>query len=187
MIAVSVNNDPKSVVFWELGHHLLYPMHPKNGVPKGIRTPVTAVKGRCPRPLDDGDGNRSTARCSGGARRDRTADLLHAMQALSQLSYSPTEAATLRRPPTTVKPVIIMKIRSSRTSRGSYINIFNGIFEPSQAAISTNQLNRNVDRWGYRATGHGNPYRLSQFPHLDLILIGRRLYRVSDICCPPVR
>ena len=26
------------------------------GVPKGIRTPVTAVKGRCPRPLDDGDG-----------------------------------------------------------------------------------------------------------------------------------
>ncbi|SOZ78246.1 hypothetical protein CBM2618_A160299 [Cupriavidus taiwanensis] len=26
---------------------------------------------------------------SGGAKRDRTADLLHAMQALSQLSYSP--------------------------------------------------------------------------------------------------
>ena len=26
----------------------------------------------------------------GGATRDRTADLLHAMQALSQLSYSPT-------------------------------------------------------------------------------------------------
>ena len=28
----------------------------------------------------------------GGARRDRTADLLHAMQALSQLSYSPTKS-----------------------------------------------------------------------------------------------
>jgi hypothetical protein len=26
-----------------------------SGVPTGIRTPVTAVKGRCPRPLDDGD------------------------------------------------------------------------------------------------------------------------------------
>ncbi len=26
---------------------------------------------------------------NGGAMRDRTADLLHAMQALSQLSYSP--------------------------------------------------------------------------------------------------
>ena len=24
------------------------------GDPRGIRTPVTAVKGRCPRPLDDG-------------------------------------------------------------------------------------------------------------------------------------
>ena len=31
----------------------------------------------------------------GGARRDRTADLLHAMQALSQLSYSPTERRTI--------------------------------------------------------------------------------------------
>ena len=28
----------------------------------------------------------------GGAERDRTVDLLHAMQALSQLSYSPTRA-----------------------------------------------------------------------------------------------
>jgi hypothetical protein len=27
----------------------------ETGVPTGIRTPVTAVKGRCPRPLDDGD------------------------------------------------------------------------------------------------------------------------------------
>jgi len=25
------------------------------GVPTGIRTPVASVKGRCPRPLDDGD------------------------------------------------------------------------------------------------------------------------------------
>src|SRR5271170_7556595 len=33
----------------------------------------------------------------GGARRDRTADLLHAMQALSQLSYGPTRGRrTLR-------------------------------------------------------------------------------------------
>ena len=31
---------------------------------------------------------------SGGARRDRTADLLHAMQALSQLSYGPTAGKT---------------------------------------------------------------------------------------------
>jgi hypothetical protein len=29
----------------------------------------------------------------GGAKRDRTADLLHAMQALSQLSYGPIPSA----------------------------------------------------------------------------------------------
>ncbi len=64
------------------------------GVPTGIRTPVLTVKGWCPRPLDDGDAGRQNVstipRKSGGARRDRTADLLHAMQALSQLSYDPT-------------------------------------------------------------------------------------------------
>ena len=65
------------------------------GVPNGIRTRVTAVKGRCPRPLDDGDPvvNAATGaalQSCGGGKRDRTADLLHAMQALSQLSYTPT-------------------------------------------------------------------------------------------------
>ena len=71
---------------------LLLTTNTKNGVPKGIRTPVTAVKGQCPRPLDDGDLEHypSTYKIvDGGARRDRTADLLHAMQALSQLSYNP--------------------------------------------------------------------------------------------------
>src|ERR1700691_4422575 len=65
-----------------------------SGVPTGIRTPVASVKGMCPRPLDDGDAGLKKSICrdikSGGARRDRTADLLHAMQALSQLSYGPT-------------------------------------------------------------------------------------------------
>ena len=31
----------------------------------------------------------------GGGKRDRTADLLHAMQALSQLSYTPGESRAL--------------------------------------------------------------------------------------------
>ncbi len=72
----------------------------KDGVPKGVRTPVTAVKGQCPRPLDDGDLSYNnfllkvgSPTAFGGARRDRTADLLHAMQALSQLSYSPSREA----------------------------------------------------------------------------------------------
>ena len=36
------------------------------------------------------DMSNQNALKTGGARRDRTADLLHAMQALSQLSYGPT-------------------------------------------------------------------------------------------------
>ena len=40
------------------------------------------MKGRCPRPLDDGDTQLFPKGNFGGARRDRTADLLHAMQAL---------------------------------------------------------------------------------------------------------
>ena len=55
------------------------------------------MKGQCPRPLDDGDPehfhHQHSKDVDGGARRDRTADLLHAMQALSQLSYSPVKDA----------------------------------------------------------------------------------------------
>ena len=61
-----------------------------DGTPKGIRTPVTAVKGRCPRPLDDGSTKTYKLRQDGGAKRDRTADLYTASVALSQLSYSPS-------------------------------------------------------------------------------------------------
>ena len=42
--------------------------------------------------------NNNFSRVSGGGTRDRTADLLHAMQALSQLSYTPIrETAELLR------------------------------------------------------------------------------------------
>ena len=40
-------------------------------------------------------GTRMRQAENGGARRDRTDDLLHAMQALSQLSYGPTERAQI--------------------------------------------------------------------------------------------
>src|SRR5690606_33956970 len=63
-----------------------------SGVSTGIRTPVPTVQGWCPRPLDDGDRNLPDYfghSSIGGGKRDGTADLLHAMQALSQLSYTP--------------------------------------------------------------------------------------------------
>ena len=77
------------------------------GVPRGNRTPVAAVKGRCPGPLDDGDGcgcacdgpgagGAGSGAEPGGARRDRTADLYNAIVALSQLSYGPGKARILR-------------------------------------------------------------------------------------------
>ncbi len=64
------------------------------------------MKGQCPRPLDDRDiytiKQRTVQRVTvqnhlknGGAKRDRTADFLHAMQALYQLSYGPDSAQML--------------------------------------------------------------------------------------------
>src|SRR5438045_1500211 len=41
--------------------------------------------------------HRLAASSCGGGKRDRTADLLHAMQALSQLSYTPTANSQLYR------------------------------------------------------------------------------------------
>src|SRR4029079_4780355 len=38
-------------------------------VPRGIRTPVTAVKGRCPGPLDDGDAGQRWWSQTGSNRR----------------------------------------------------------------------------------------------------------------------
>ena len=69
------------------------------------------MKGRCPRPLDDGDvyDPRTCksipslspviiiAIASGGARRDRTVDLYTASVALSQLSYSPSDLEGARK------------------------------------------------------------------------------------------
>ena len=48
----------------------------------------------------------------GGGKRDRTDDLLHAMQALSQLSYTPLGLGRLRRIkdlPAIAEPVIIAR------------------------------------------------------------------------------
>ena len=57
------------------------------GVPKGIRTPVSSVKGRCPRPLDDGNvGEKKNRLKNGGSRWIRTIDPFIKSEMLYQLS-----------------------------------------------------------------------------------------------------
>ena len=59
----------------------------------------------------------------GGDKRDRTADLLHAMQALSQLSYTPTGLSDWR--PTEMR-TIPMRFFTVNTSEPSFFLFFAG-------------------------------------------------------------
>ena len=109
-----LENHINKKVRHEAGPFCLY------GVPKGIRTPVVAVKGRCPRPTRRwGPGRFGVG--LGGARRDRTADLLHAMQALSQLSYSP--GSGIRPLNTRVKTIKIQARQRRRTLRSDVVQV----------------------------------------------------------------
>src|SRR5205807_4799261 len=110
------------------------------GVPTGIRTPVTAVKGRCPRPLDDGDCGYCffPAGRAGGGNRDRTGDLLHAMQALSQLSYTPDRGRELY---LSSRPAFYPKRGSAFRSVG-----FQLLREAQQHGLAPEQLEHGVDR-----------------------------------------
>src|SRR5882762_6466610 len=73
------------------------------GVPKGIRTPVTAVKGRCPGPLDDGDaeglppgGARKITRLTpGGQRTPREARRSHPPRSRRSAAGGPFLASEL--------------------------------------------------------------------------------------------
>ena len=88
---------------------------------------------------------------TGGARRDRTADLLHAMQALSQLSYGPTWR------------------RRTLPEAAQFVKKMNGLRETPDAecgAQSRQSLRfaqncqRLVDWRGYRAAADRNAHRL---------------------------
>src|SRR5471032_171200 len=84
---------------------------------------------------------------SGGARRDRTADLLHAMQALSQLSYGPTwRRGTLPDTHQFVKKMNGLRAPDRLRPR-----------QPGQRLGFAQNGQRGVDGRRYRATADGQP------------------------------
>ena len=52
---IQINDEITKKKEFDFFIRALHEMQKEDGVPTGIRTPVTAVKGRCPRPLDDRD------------------------------------------------------------------------------------------------------------------------------------
>jgi hypothetical protein len=89
---------------------------------------------------------------TGGARRDRTADLLHAMQALSQLSYGPTwRRGTLPGGHQFVKEM--NELRSPDRQRP---------IQSSQGLGFPQNSERGVDRRRHRPATHGEANRLRE-------------------------
>ena len=78
----------------------------------------------------------------GGARRDRTADLLHAMQALSQLSYSPVEGGTLRTSAHRVKDTLPFHKPDNKQQVGRFLASPTGLLknQPAAARFSTSSI-----------------------------------------------
>src|ERR1700728_1961821 len=108
----------------------------------------------CPGPLDDGDAgleiNRSATQKAGGARRDRTADLLHAMQALSQLSYGPTwRRGTLPDRRQFVKKMKELRAPSDQSSR-----------QPGLRFKFPENCQSGIDGWRHGATANRKSHRL---------------------------
>lgn len=71
----------------------------KRSVPSGIRTPAAAVKGRCPRPLDEGDKVHSEITYQTNTDEPgwiRTSDPYIKSVLLYQLSYEPLESTRRR-------------------------------------------------------------------------------------------
>src|ERR1700722_15648177 len=100
---------------------------------------------------------RTSLRKAGGARRDRTADLLHAMQALSQLSYGPTwRRGTLPDRGQFVKKMKELRAPNHQSSRQSGLRF-----------KLTKYGQRGIDGWRHGATANRQSHRLREFAEGD--------------------
>ena len=83
---------------WTPDAHPAHPASPNRNVVKTLGTLNRTADLLIEKQLTAGSrptGNPNALRMFGGAERDRTVDLLNAIQALSQLSYSPTKRARI--------------------------------------------------------------------------------------------
>ncbi len=85
----------------------------------------------------------------GGARRDRTADLLHAMQALSQLSYSPTKSRALYGSVPSLSRIrggCCQALKLSGFGAFQAVDVVQRPIQPDQGFFAPQQLQRDIDR-----------------------------------------
>ena len=123
----------------------------------------------------------------GGARRNRTADLMHAMQALYKLSYSPMEAATLRSLRGAVKDCAegTRNLVKSSACRCPFHDQNDRLIKSSEHPFAANEGRNHIDNRYYRAARNCHPKRLSEPAQIDavrLCVIGHSL--TESIFCP---
>ena len=99
-----------------------------------------------------GTGNLQSARTwdkfrqnSGGASRDRTDDLLHAMQALSQLSYSPSVQVSLSCGTGPKKRGAKLREHRGSVKQASDAHSGQRLGESQQGALAPQQRQRDID------------------------------------------
>src|SRR5438034_5991092 len=108
----------------------------------------------------------------GGGKRDRTADLLHAMQALSQLSYTPIRLCTWQK-----STGYRSRCNSSETA---IIASFSAPQQTRANGLAWEQLEHRVDRRCLRAAADEHPHRVRKLRHLQRVRSERFLDRSSD-------
>ena len=90
----------------------------------------------------------------GGARRDRTADLYTASVALSQLSYSPDEEASIFQ-----EWGAVVKRLSQKNARFFLLFIFNVLqrfLESFYDPLLADEMGGHINGWGLTAAGDGD-------------------------------